>query len=47
MDGDGDVIVSFGKWEIKFNFECLRLFKGSVFNEDEEYEKMREKLYGN
>lgn len=36
MDGDGDVTVSFGKLEIKFNPECLRPSKGSVFNEDEE-----------
>lgn len=35
MDGDGDVTVSFGKREIKFNPECLRPSKGSVFNEDE------------
>lgn len=35
MDGDGDVTVSFGKQEIKFNPECLRPSKGSVFNEDE------------
>lgn len=47
MDGDGDVTVSFGKREIKFNPECLRPSKGSVFNEDEEHEETREKPHGN
>lgn len=40
MDGDGDVTVSFGKREIKFNPECLRPSKGSVFNEDEDVDSV-------
>lgn len=51
MDGDGDVTVSFGKREIKFNPECLRPAKGSVFDEKDEepqgkHEETREKPHG-
>lgn len=51
VDGDGDVTVSFGKREIKFNPECLRPAKGSVFDEKDEepqgkHEETREKPHG-
>lgn len=43
MDGDGDVTVSFGKREIKFNPECLRPAEGSVFDEKDEEPQGKQK----